>query len=68
LLRDALDKAVSAAFGFDDPGDPLVQLLALNLEVATREERNEPVQAPGLPEWYPNKEKLVSENCVQFEG
>jgi hypothetical protein len=67
-LQAALDKAVSVAYGFDDQGDPLVQLLALNLEVAVREEQGEPVQSPGLTEWYPDKEKLVSEDCVRFEG
>ena len=65
-LQAALDKAASAAYGFDDQGDPLVQLLALNLELAAREERGEPVQSPGLPEWYAQKEKLVSEDCVRF--
>jgi hypothetical protein len=67
-LQTALDKAVSAAYGFDEQDDPLIQLLALNLEVAVREERGEPVQSPGLPAWYPDKEKFVSEDCVRFEG
>lgn len=67
-LQEALDRAVTAAYGFDAGGDLLEQLLALNLETAAREARGEPVQAPGLPSWYPEKEKLVSEDAVRFEG
>jgi hypothetical protein len=44
----------------------LEQLLALNLEVSARDQQGEPMQAPGLPEWYPEKEKPVSEDCVWF--
>jgi hypothetical protein len=65
-LQDALDKTVLAAYGFDEKSDLLGQLLALNLEVSAREQHGEPVQSPGLPEWYPEKEKLVSEDCVHF--
>jgi hypothetical protein len=43
-----------------------VRFQALNLEVVAWEERREPVQSPGLPEWYADKEKLVSEDCVRF--
>ena len=39
-----------------------------NLEVAAKEEKGEDVQAPGLPEWVKDKEKLVSDDCVKFEG
>jgi hypothetical protein len=46
----------------------LVQLLTLSLDMAACEEPDEPVQSPGLPEWYAEKEKLVSEDCVRFEG
>jgi hypothetical protein len=67
-LQIVLDKAVTIAYGFDGEGDLLTQLLALNLEVASREKRGEPVQAPGLPEWYTDKYKLVSQDCVRFEG
>lgn len=67
-LHETLDRTVAEAYGFDQNADPLEQLLALNLEVAAREQRGQPVQAPGLPEWYPEKEKLISDDCVRFEG
>jgi hypothetical protein len=46
----------------------LVQLLALDLKESVLEEQGEPVQSPGLPVWYAEKKKLVSEDCVRFEG
>ena len=67
-LQESLDRAVTAAYGFEAGRDHLEQLLELNLAVAAREERGEPVQAPGLPDWYPEKEKLVSGDAVAFEG
>jgi hypothetical protein len=67
-LHETLDQAVAEAYGFDKNADPLSQLLALNLDVAAREQRGQPVQAPGLPGWYPNKKSLVSDDCVRFEG
>ena len=66
-LQIALDHAVNSAYGFDENKDMLEQLLALNFSVSAREERGEPVQSPGLPEWYADKEKLVSDDCVKFE-
>jgi hypothetical protein len=66
-LQTALDHAVAAAYGFNENHDLLEQLLALNFAVSAREEHCEPVQSPGLPEWYADKEKLVSEDCVRFE-
>lgn len=67
-LQEKLDLAVSAAYGFDENRDHLEQLLELNYDVSEREQRGEPVQSPGLPEWFPEKEKLVSADCVRFEG
>ncbi len=67
-FQTALDHAVNLAYGFDENQDLLEQLLALNLSVSAREERGEPVQSPGLPDWYAEKEKLVSDDCVRFEG
>lgn len=67
-LQDDLDHATLDANGFDENQDLLEQILALNLEVACKEERDEPVQAPGLPGWYSDKEKLISDDCVRFES
>ena len=67
-LKDAhaaLDAAVLAAYGFSARKDLLAQLLALNLEVAGRIERGEPVPAPGVPKNYPDPNQLVTEDCIK---
>ena len=66
-LQSILDHAVAASYGFSEKQDMLAQLLALNLSVSAREEFGEPVQSPGLPDWYANKEMLISDDCVRFE-
>lgn len=63
-LHAALDKAVLAAYGFDAKQDLLAQLLELNLTVAAKEEKGEPVQKPGLPDGI--KGDFVSEDCVKY--
>ena len=45
-LHQKLDKLVLDAYGFDPKGDRLAQLLALNLELAEKEKRGEPVIGP----------------------
>ena len=70
-LKDAhaaLDAAVLADYAFDPKADLLAQLLALNLEVAGRSERQEPVTAPGLPPGFPEPETLVTEDCIRPPG
>ncbi len=67
-LHAALDKAVIDAYGFDEKKDLLSQLLELNLSVAAKEEKQEPVQAPGWPEHIKGKEKFITDDCVRFEG
>jgi hypothetical protein len=67
-LKDAhaaLDATVLAAYGFSARQDLLAQLLALNLEVAAKIERGEPVTAPGVPPHYPNSQSLVTEDCIR---
>jgi hypothetical protein len=64
----ALDAAVLAAYGFSAKKDLLAQLLALNLEVAARIERGEPVTAPGVPKNYPDPAKLITQDCIQPPG
>ena len=69
LLRDLhenLDRVVMAAYGFCESTDLPDQLLTLNHEVAGREKRNEPVQSSGLPVWFTDREKLVSDDCIKF--
>jgi hypothetical protein len=67
-LKDAhaaLDAAVLAAYGFSPKKELLAQLLALNLELARREEAGEPVTAPGIPPGYPDPARLVTEDCIR---
>jgi hypothetical protein len=67
-LKDAhaaLDDAVLAAYGFSPKHDLLAQLLELNLSVAARIERGEPVTAPGIPAGFPNPETLITDDCIQ---
>jgi hypothetical protein len=66
-VQDALDGAVLAAYGFSPKKDLLAQLLALNLEVARREEAGEPVTAPGIPPGYPDPARLVTEDCIRAD-
>jgi hypothetical protein len=66
-LKDAhaaLDAAVLAAYGFSAKKDLLAQLLALNLEVAAKIGRGEPVTAPGVPKDYPDAKELVTTDCI----
>ena len=67
-LKDAhatLDAAVMDAYGFSQDGDLLAQLLDLNLDVAKRIERGEPVTAPGIPPGYPKPDELVTDDCIR---
>jgi hypothetical protein len=66
-LKDAhaaLDDAVFAAYSFNSKKDLLAQILALNLEVADRIKKSEPVTAPGVPPNYPDAKALVTEDCI----
>ena len=67
-LQQTLDKAVLEAYGFDASADLLTQLLELNYQVSAKEEKGKEVQSPGLPDWYKDKGKLVTDDCVRFLG
>ena len=67
-LKDAhaaLDAAVLAAYGFSAKKDLLAQLLELNLAVAQRLEKAEPVTPPGIPANFPTPDTLISEDCIR---
>lgn len=67
-LKDAQEKlnaVVSAAYGMPAGADILSFLLRLNLELAEREARGEPVLPPGPPPSFPNSSALVSDDCVR---
>ena len=60
-----LCRPVTAVYGFSAKKDLLAQLLALNLEVAGKIERNEPVTIPGFPKNCPNAKTLMTEDCMR---
>ncbi|MGB7747138.1 MAG: hypothetical protein WBN75_07615 [Verrucomicrobiia bacterium] len=67
-LRDAhaaLDTAVRRAYGMKPGEDILAFLLKLNLELADKEAKGEPITPPGLPSTYPDAKKLVTADCIQ---
>lgn len=53
------------AYGFTAKNDLLAQLLELNLDVASRIEKDEAVTAPGVPPNYPDPSGLVTEDCIR---
>jgi len=66
-LRDAhaaLDAAVRAAYGMKENEEILAFLLKLNLELADKESKGEPITPPGLPSWVPRPADFVSNDCV----
>ena len=65
-LHQKLDETVMKVYGFDPKVDILTQLLKLNQQVAERENNKEPVQAPGLPEFYTKPKELITDDCVKF--
>jgi hypothetical protein len=65
--HESLDKAVREAYGMKPKDDILEFLLKLNLELAERESRGEPIQGPGLPSTYPDPTKLITDDCIRVE-
>ncbi len=66
-LREAhavLETSVRAAYGMKEKDDILAFLLKLNLELAAKESKGEPITPPGLPSFVPNPADFVSEDCV----
>lgn len=67
-LKDAhaaLDAAVLAAYDFAPKKDLLAQLLDLNLRVAARLDRGQPVTPPGVPASYGDVPALVTDDCIR---
>jgi hypothetical protein len=50
------------AYGFNDKKDLLAQLLAMNLEVASKIEHGELVTQPGISASFPKPETLISDD------
>jgi hypothetical protein len=51
-LHAQLDRQVMQAYGFIDSDDILAKVLKLNLEVAEKEKRGEPLVEPCVPTYY----------------
>ena len=51
-LHAQLDRQVMPAYGFIDSDDILPKVLELNLELAEKEKRGEPVVGPCVPTYY----------------
>jgi hypothetical protein len=68
-LRDAqatLDTAVRTAYGMKPEEDILAFLLKLNLELAAKEAKGEPIIPPGLPVIVPKPELFTTNDCVDI--
>ena len=61
----ALDSAVRAAYGMKEKEDPLAFLLRLNLELAERETKGEPLTPPGLPASVTDSEEFTTTDCIE---
>jgi len=67
-LRQAhtrLDTAVRAAYAMPKAADPLAFLLALNLELAAKEEAGKSITPPGLTLPESERAALVTADCVR---
>jgi hypothetical protein len=56
--------AVLTAYGFSAKKNLLTQLLELNLAIAQRLEKSEPVTSPGMHAMFPKPETLISNDCI----
>ena len=61
----ALDAAVRCAYGMKPDEDILAFLLKLNLELAAKEAKGEPITPPGLSAFYPDPKQLVTADCIK---
>jgi len=69
-LRDAharLDAAVRAAYGMPENADPLAFLLELNLALAAKEKKGEPITPPGLPLPVAEHAAFITDDCIRVE-
>lgn len=61
----ALDTAVRAAYGLKEKEDILAFVLKLNLDLAAKESKADPITPPGLPAFITMRERFISEDCVR---
>jgi hypothetical protein len=63
-VHTALDTAVRRAYGMEEDEDALAFLLKLNLQLAAKESKGEPITPPGLPATITNPKEFISADCV----
>ena len=63
-----LDTAVRTAYAMPAKTDPLAFLLALNLELATKEKAGENITPPGLPLPELERTAFITDDCVRIAG
>ena len=65
-IQNKLDIAVRDAYGMRHDADVLQFLLELNGKLYQKEQNDEIIQGPGLPNKIKDKSELVSEDCVKM--
>ena len=65
-IQNKLDNAVRDAYGMRHDADILQFLLELNGKLYQKEQNDEIIQGPGLPNKVKDKSELVSEDCVKM--
>ena len=65
-IQNKLDNAVRDAYGMRHDADILQFLLELNGKLYQKEQNDEIIQGPGLPNKIKDKSELVSEDCVKM--
>lgn len=69
-LKDAqanLDSAVRVAYGMSSTHGALSYLLDVNLQVASEEQKGNPVQAPGIPAGVAYTDELISKDRIEVQ-
>lgn len=64
--HETLDEAVYSAYGFRKNQDKLDFLLQLNLDLSTKESKEEEITGPGLPQVVKNPKELITEDCISL--
>lgn len=65
-IQNKLDNAVRDAYGMRHDADVLQFLLELNGKLYQKEQNDEIIQGPGLPNKIKDKSELVSKDCVKM--
>lgn len=65
-IQNKLDNAVRDAYGMRHDADILQFLLELNGKLYQKEQNDEIIQGPGLPNKIKDKSELVSKDCVKM--